>query len=71
MSICPKATLDFPLLYICSFLLATCFSVLLRITEWVRLEVTGGHLVQLPCSSRVILEHIAQNRVQMFLEYFQ
>lgn len=43
-----------------------------RITEWVRLGgTTVGHLVLPPCSSRVILQHIAQDCVQIVLEYFQ
>lgn len=40
--------------------------------EWVRLEgTTVGHLVQHPCSSRVVLEHMAQDHVQMVLAYLQ
>lgn len=43
-----------------------------RITEQVRLEgTTGGRLVQLPLSSRVILQHMAQDCVQRVLEYLQ
>lgn len=43
-----------------------------RITEWAGLEgTTVGHLLQAPCSSRVMLEHVAQNGVQTVLEYLQ
>lgn len=39
-----------------------------RITEWVRLQATTvGYLVQPPWSSKTILEHMAQERVQMIL----
>lgn len=41
-----------------------------RITGWVRLEgTTVGHLVPPPDSSRGILEYMAQDSVQMILEY--
>lgn len=32
---------------------------------------TVGHLVQPPCSNKVILDNIAQGCIQMALEYFQ
>lgn len=42
------------------------------ITELVRVEgTTEGHLIQPPCSGRVILQHIAQDCIQMALEYLQ
>lgn len=44
----------------------------LEITEWVRLGgATVDHLVQPPCTSRVTLEHRAQDCVQMVCEYPQ
>lgn len=43
-----------------------------NITEWVRLGgATVGHLVLPPCSGRVILQHIAQDCIQIVLEYFR
>lgn len=43
-----------------------------RITEQVSLEATtGAHLVQTPCSSRDILDHMAQDCVPTVLEYLQ
>lgn len=44
----------------------------LRMTEWVRLAgTTADHLVQPPCSSRVIPENTAQDCIQTGLEYPQ
>lgn len=43
-----------------------------RFTEWIRLEgATEDHQIQAPCLSRVIPEPIAQDCVQMALEYLQ
>lgn len=43
-----------------------------RITEWVGPEKAKiGQVVQPPCLSIVILEHIGQNCIQTVLEYFQ
>lgn len=43
-----------------------------RVTEWVRLEWTRvGLLTQPPCSSKPILEHTAQDCVQILLDYLQ
>lgn len=42
------------------------------ITQWFRLEGTAvGHLVQCLCSNRAIQEHIAQDCIQVVLEYLQ
>lgn len=43
-----------------------------RMTEWVMLEeTTAGHLVQPPCSCRVIPEHMALDCVQEVLKHLQ